>query len=96
MATRRTRDLEAALTTKGFHQDNNHHEMYRLYVGGRKTSVRTYISHGKSEYGDNLLGQIARQVKLRRAELDDLVDCPLDGEAYAALLIQRGHVKLPS
>ena len=68
--------------------------MYWLYVAGKRTSVRTRISHGASEYDDRLLGQMARQVGLRRHELDDLIDCPLDQAEYVRLLVERSAVRL--
>jgi hypothetical protein len=87
-----TSDLRAAFLAKGFLRDNTHHEMYWFHFQGRKTSVRTRISHGMSEYDDNLLGLVAKQVGLTRAELDQLVACPLTSAAYGALLLQRGRV----
>lgn len=94
MSPRKTDQIGAALTSKGFQAQDTHHEMYWLYVDGKKTSVRTRLSHGEREYGDNLLGQMAKQVGLVRRELDDLIDCPLTGPQYRALLIERGRVKI--
>jgi hypothetical protein len=93
VAPRKTRELETGLTAKGFRKDDTHHEMYWFFLAGRKTSVRTRISHSTKEYGDHLLGQMARQVRLQRGEFDDLVECPLSGTEYAQLLIDRGHVR---
>lgn len=95
MSSRPTRDIRKALLDKGFEEENTHHEMYWLRVDGKRTSIRTRISNGKKEYGDNLLAQMARQVKLTRDEFDDLVDCPLSKEAYAKKLMEAGHVTLP-
>ena len=92
MSPRRTRDLAAALLRKGFGRDNTHHEMYWLYVGGKRTSVRTRISHGAREYGDSLLGQMARQLGLTRSEYDDLIECPMGGTEYVRLLTERGRI----
>jgi len=52
---RKTRAIRAALLSKGFMADDTHHEMFWLVVDGRKSSIRTRISHGVAEYGDNLL-----------------------------------------
>ncbi len=93
MSVRKTRELRRALTAKGFRQDNTHHEMYWLYLGSRKTSIRTRISHGSKDYGDNLLGQMARQLGLARADFDDLIDCPLSGAGSATMLQECGAIR---
>jgi len=89
-----TKQMKRSLGEKGFRQDNTHHEMFWLYVGGRRTSIRTRISHGAKEYNDSLLAMVAKQVRLRRADLDDLIECSLTGEDYLKLLTEQGHVKL--
>ena len=94
MSTRKTRELHNALLSKGFEQVNTDHEMYYLSVEGQRTSVRTKISHGANEYGDPLLGQMARQMKLARNEFEDFIDCPLTKTGYKDLLIERGIVVL--
>ena len=94
MSTRKTRKLRNALLSKGFEQVDTHHEMYWLAVHGKLTSVHTRISHGKNEYGDKLLGQMARQIKLERSEFEDFIDCPLTKTGYKDLLIERGIVVL--
>jgi len=91
--SRKSRAIRAALLSKGFIADETHHEMFWLVVDGRKTSIRTRLSHGVAECGDNLLALIARQVGLSRQELDRLIDCPMDGEKLKRLLIGRGKVR---
>lgn len=90
---RKTRAIRAALLSKGFIADDTHHEMFWLVVDGRKTSIRTRISHGVAEYGDNLLPLVARQVGLSKQELYRLIDCPMDGEKLKRLLVERGKVR---
>jgi len=68
--------------------------MYWFYVGEKKTSVRTRLSHGVNEYGDSLLGQVARQLHLTRADLGDLIECPLKEDEYRQKLISGGHIKV--
>lgn len=94
MSTQRTRDIKSALLEKGFREDKTHHEMFWLYVDGRKTSVRTRLSHGVREYGDGLLGPMAKQLRLRRKQLDDLIECPLTKDSYSELLLKRGEITL--
>lgn len=94
MSSRATKKIQGALERKGFAPNGSDHKVLRLYVNGKKTRIRTHLSHGLHEYGDNLLAIVARQLKLRRKQLDDLIDCPLSGEAYVNLLISSGEVKL--
>ena len=94
MSTRKTKDIRKSLLLKGFQETNTHHEMFWLYVGSRKTSVRTRISHSESEYSDRLLSQMAKQVGLSKAEFDDLIECPLSYDEYVQLLKSRGTIKL--
>lgn len=91
---RKTKTIRTALLKKGFFAADTHHEMFWLVVDGKKTSVRTRISHGAKEYGDELLALVARQVGLSKQELYRLVDCPMDGDKLRALLIERGKVRL--
>jgi hypothetical protein len=64
--------------------------MFYLFVEGRRTYVRTRLSHGAREYGDNLLAAVAKEMKLRRRELDAFLNCPLDHAEYVKLLVERG------
>jgi len=93
MSPRKTRDIRAALQAKGFERVDTHHEMYWLRVGSKKTSIRTRISQGQAEYTDGLLAQMAKQLKLKRQELDELVDCTMTGDGYIALLREKGDLR---
>ncbi len=94
MSTYRTREIKQALLSKGFQESTTDHYVYHLWVNDRKSSVRTHVSFGAKEYGDPLLGFMAKQLKLRRSELDDLIKCPITKEQYLSLLVKRGHVRL--
>jgi len=85
--------LRNALLAKGFQQDKTHHAMFWLVVGGKKRAIRTRLSHGAREYGDALLGLMARQMRLRRRELEDFIRCPMDGAGYVELLIEHGEME---
>jgi len=91
---RKTKAIRAALMKKGFIADDTHHEMFWMVVDGKKTSIRTRISHGAKEYGDELLALVARQVGLSKQELYRLIDCPMDGRKLRALLVERGRIRL--
>lgn len=70
--------------------------MYLFYYENKKTSVRTRLSPGAKEYSDDLLAQMAKQVKLDRSQFDDIIDCPLTENGYVQHLIAKGHIRLPS
>ena len=57
---------------------------------GRDTAIRTWISHGKKEISDKLLGIMAEQLNLSRLQLDNLVDCPLGESELIALYEEKG------
>jgi hypothetical protein len=94
MTTAKTKDIRKALTGKGFQSADSHHEMFWLFAGGKKTSVRTRLSHGCEEYDNGLLGLMAKQLRLKRSELDRLIECSMNGDEYLAGLIRAGHVRL--
>ena len=91
---RKARTIRAAFLSKGFIFDETHHEMFWLVVCGKKTSIRTRISHGAKEYGDQLLTLMSRQIGLSKTELYRLVDCSMDGEKLKTLLVEQGKVRL--
>jgi hypothetical protein len=82
-----------ALRKKGFEAYESHHLMYWLVVEGRKTAIRTRISHGERKVDDWLLGQMAKQLHLSKQELLDFIECRIGGEQYVKLMIERGHLR---
>ena len=78
---------------QGSLQESSHHEMFYLYAEGERTYVRTRLSHGAREYGDNLLSAVAKEMHLRRRELDAFIECPLERTAYVRLLVERGVLR---
>ena len=85
--------LRRALSAKGFRLDEAHHSLYWLVVGDKKRAIRTRVSHSLREYGDELLAQVAKQMRLRRRELDEFVACPMSREDYVKLLVGRGALE---
>ena len=94
MVGRDSRDIESALLRKGFRFSDSHHKFLRLFVGAAPQPVQTFLSHSKSDYGNELLAQVSRQLHLTKAELLRLIDCEMSGEQYLQLMIERGYVKL--
>lgn len=89
MAVLRVRDVDKALVCKlGFERIETHHHVYRLWLGGRLVA-RTYFSHGERELSRFHVGQMAEQLRLRKAEFIDAVSCPLEREDYYRLLRER-------
>ena len=93
---RKQSKVEKGLEAKGFrHDDGDHHFFHYFSTAGKKTRVFTKTSHGASEIDDSLLGRMAKQCKLKRAEFDRLIDCPLSRDAYESMLIAQGIVEAP-
>jgi len=94
MTTIKTRELSRVLEEKGFSCREGSHKFYFLYTNGRKTSVRTKISHGIPEYGDPLLAQVRHQLSLTSPEFQDFIECPLTASGYVDLFVQKGRIRL--
>jgi len=89
----KTDKISSSLLKKGFVVRESHHKYYILFVDGKKTSIRTRISHGSKEYGVNLLSAMRKQLKLNYMdELTDLINCPMSMSDYVQLLIERGQI----
>lgn len=76
-------------------EDRESHHVFLIYetVAGYKTEIRTRVSYqsGGGDIGDNLLGVMARQVKLSRRDFEQLIDCPLSRDGYEAKLGQASQ-----
>jgi hypothetical protein len=84
-----------ALVTKGFARvESKHHTMFWLVVRGTRTSIRTRISHGQRKVDDALLSEIAKELYLSKRDLLRFIQCEITAEAYADLMIGRGHLRL--
>lgn len=91
---RKQSDVEKSLLAKGFQSAKGDHNFFHYYSkAGKKTRVFTKTSHGLREIDDSLLGCMARQVKLQRADFERLIDCPLDRDTYEKKLIAQGLVE---
>ena len=88
MAQRDRKTIDRALKKKGFEKTSGDHSFYTLEVDGKRTPIFTKLSRGSGYkvYGDSLLGLMARQLKVSKGDLLDLIDCPLSGEMYVEKL----------
>lgn len=87
--------IEASLQRKGFVPNETHHSYFVYHtLAGKKTLVKTKTSHTPKmkAIGDPLLGKMAQQVHLRKMEFIDLIDCPMDQEAYEGILRTKGQI----
>lgn len=89
MRPRKSREILAVLERKGFKRRETHHTYLYLYVDGKRTAVKTKVSHGRSEYGRELQRRMATQLHLTPDEFDALIECSLSFETYCALLLER-------
>lgn len=91
---KKTRDMIAGLIKKGFRSEKGDHKYYLYYtLEGRKTAIFTKISHGKKEYDDALLGQMAKQLRINRSFLNGLFDCPKSQIDYEDYLREANIIK---
>jgi hypothetical protein len=97
MKTRKSKDIQKALTKKGFvlNPDKDHHKYYCLEVNGKTQAIYTYFSHGKDDYGNALMTAMKRQLKFRDTEkAESYFDCPMSKEMYIEMLRENGDLKL--
>ena len=96
MRARKVKDIAAPLLKKGFIvKTKGHHAQYYLHVGGKKTHIKTYLSHGtgSNEYGTQLMKAVKKQLCFRDdRDAERFLDCPMDGEEYVALLRKQGDL----
>jgi len=89
LATRKNHQILNALTKKGFEIQNSKHIKATFYYKGKKTGMTTWISHGKKEISDRLMGIMADQLKLEKEDFENLVDCNLSESGLIQLYIER-------
>ena len=90
----KTRKIASALTTKGFIEQGGKkrkkHTFYFLYVDGKKTPIRTKLSHGIDEYDDKLLSFMSKQLKFdKKKEIEDFIDCSKTYNEYIRMLMDK-------
>ena len=78
------RDLQRALRRKlGAVEDRrSHHVFYWIEIDGLDYRAAKFSHSSRGQLSDLILSDTARRLKLSRAELDDLVDCPLSGDQF--------------
>ncbi|WP_148208140.1 type II toxin-antitoxin system HicA family toxin [Methanosphaerula palustris] len=94
MGTRKNYNIANSLLKKGFKEKNTSHTHLIFFIDGKKTSIFTFISHGKKEISDELMHKMAKQLKLSHEQFCELVDCSMNGETLREFYLDEGIVKL--
>ena len=88
-------EIRIALLGKGFREKTfGDHDRYWLYIGEQKQAIFTKLSRGSGyrTYGDKLVADVAKQLRLTRPDLRKLVACNIDGTEYVAILRNNGKL----
>ena len=84
---RKPRDIESRLVNKfHFKEARSHspdHRWYELRIAGLPV-IMTKISHSKGEIGPRLEAMIARQLRVKKAFFQEMIDCTKGPDAYEA------------
>jgi predicted RNA binding protein YcfA (HicA-like mRNA interferase family) len=91
----KAREVESALIKKGFKKSDRDHHFFFFWYKGRKTAIRTKISHAESEIHDKNCSSMARQIGLNRNEFNNFVACPLTEELDIEKLTKEKHLIAP-
>jgi predicted RNA binding protein YcfA (HicA-like mRNA interferase family) len=94
LGTRKNYIIANSLLKKGFEEKHLSHTHLIFFIDGKKTSIFTFISHGKKEISDDLMHKMARQLKLSHKQFCELVDCSMNEEALREYYLDEGIVKL--
>ena len=80
------RDVVSALLEKGFRikEKSGHTKFIYVTLNGTRPGITTYVSRGKkyTDLGDDLIGKMARQLKLQKKEFEQLILCTLKRHEY--------------
>ena len=87
----------SSLIKKGFVQQDGYkdHYFFTYYTkNGKKTDIFTKLSRGSSykTIGDPLLASMAKQCRLDKKNFLNLIDCPLDRDAYENILTSKNDI----
>ncbi len=74
MSTLKAKEIHNSLQLKGFEvQVDRKHIFYHLRLNGKRTSIRTHISHGEDEVDEGLISFMKKQTKLSKTEFINLI-----------------------
>jgi len=92
LPTFKTNKIIKALLSKGFQETDSNHKFFFFYYNGKKTAIRTKISHGKKEYDDSLINFMKKELYLDKGELEGLINCSLSETDYIKILKDKGKI----
>lgn len=87
------RDLEAALSKKGFRsEEGGKHTIYHLVVDGQETAIGAMVQRGGhgAELRDQATAFVARDLNMSKRDLLRFVECSLSEADYCDLLREKG------
>lgn len=84
-----SKQVDKALSKKGFRLDNRHHKIYEYWHNGKLVSS-TMASHNGQEIGDPLIAKMHKQLQISRHQFIDLIKCPLSEQDYIDILKEKG------
>ena len=93
LVTRKNYNIASSLQSKGFRESHSSHIRLTFFIDGKKSSVFTFVSHGKKEISDGLMHQMARQVRLSHKQFCELVDCTMSEDELKEFYLKEKIVK---
>ena len=82
MTSIKTNKVLNGLMRKGFCKAEGDHKFLIFHYNGKKTKIRTQISHGSKEISDYIINRMSIQLKLEKRQFIDLINCPMSNDAY--------------
>ena len=81
------RELQRGLRRKldAVEDRRSHHIFYWVTIDGLEFRAAKFSHSSRGQLPDFILSDTAQRLKLSRAELNDLVDCPLNRERFLEL-----------
>jgi len=89
------RELRTALLSKGEAEEDRrgHHVFYFVDVDGKPYRATKFSHSARGQISNDILGAIARQMRLRTQELQRFVDCSIDRAEWLRIWRQREPVR---
>ncbi|MDO5846254.1 MAG: type II toxin-antitoxin system HicA family toxin [Methanocorpusculum sp.] len=80
----------SVLRKKGFREFTGDHIKYYFYHNEQKTSIYTFVSHGKQDITRSLLKYMAEQSGLTRDEFIAMLECTVNHDELVKIYQERG------
>jgi hypothetical protein len=87
-----TRDLQRALRRKLDAEEDRSgdHVFYWVTIDGKQFRAAKFSHPGRGQLGDHVITDTTKRLKLTKAQLEELVDCPMTGERFWELWVVDG------